>query len=546
MINKITKLRLSLLAALFLLFFSIIVINLYCIQIIKHHFFSSLAQQQYTVIVKTLPARASLFDSKNNIIATEKSITSIFITPNNLKNKNALLLFLSEHYPQAIEKLNCHAQSHFMYVARNISDAEITALATHAPEDIFLLDEPGRWYPVGCLGPVVGKTDIDNKGISGIELLYNEHLAGTPTTASIEKDARSGRFYFNKKTLTTGHEGQPLHLTLDSTLQFLAYEELKETIKKFNAKEGAVVIMDPFTGALSAMVTYPCADPNCPHLDDVSLLKNKVVTETYELGSVMKTFLALAALEEKLYLPEDTIDCENSKIGYVNGMKFSTWKEHGHLTLSEIIEFSNNIGTAKIAQKLGTLLYDHYQKCGFGKPTGLTFPGQQKGHVTHPKTWSKASLNSLSFGYEIRATLLQLARAFSIFANGGYLPTPNLVSDTAYKSQQPSLLYRPETIHHMRSILEKTCTQGTAHAAKIPGVTVLGKTGTARLIDETGTYSPLKNIYTFAGIVEKGSYKRVIVTFVKEAERHDLYASSVAAPLFERIAQKMLIHDKVI
>ena len=178
-------------------------------------------------------------------------------------------------------------------------------------------------------------------------------------------------------------------------------------------------------------------------------------------------------------------------------------------------------------------------------PTGLAFPGAQRGHVTHPKTWSKASLNSLSFGYETRATLLQLARAFSLFSNGGYLPTPFLIFN--HQQETPhTLLYDHETLEQMRTILEKTCTQGTAHAAVIPGVTVLGKTGTARLLDETGTYSPLKNIYTFAGIVEKGNYKRVIVTFIKEAARHDIFASTVAAPLFERIAQKMLIHDKVL
>jgi len=178
------------------------------------------------------------------------------------------------------------------------------------------------------------------------------------------------------------------------------------------------------------MASIPDIDPNDKEVNDLSLLKNRVVTETYELGSVMKTFLALSALEENIYEPEDIIDCENRKIGYVNGQKFSTWKEHGELTFSEVIEKSNNIGTAKIAQKVGTKLYDHYRRCGFGHLTGLTFPGQQRGHVTHPSTWSKASLNSLSFGYEIRATLLQLARAFSIFANGGYLPTLNLLRQT--------------------------------------------------------------------------------------------------------------------
>lgn len=543
--NSIFKIRLTAITIVFLLIFIAIVWHLYLLQIRKNSFFSSLGQQQYHVTTKIIPARAALYDCKNQLVATENSIVSLFTTPCNLKNKPELVLFLSQNYPAALARLDKNPDAHFIYIARNICPVELDVLAKNPVSDIYILEEPGRYYPIACLGTIIGKTDIDNRGISGLELLYNEQLAGTPTTAYIEKDARSGRYYFNKRTITQGTAGSPIELTIDSTLQFLAYQELQETIEKLQAKEGAVIIMDPINGHIYAMASIPDIDPNNKEVHDLSLLKNRVVTETYELGSVMKTFLALSALEENIYEPEDIIDCENKKIGYVNGQKFSTWKEHGELTFSQVIEKSNNIGTAKIAQKVGTQLYDHYRRCGFGQPTGLNFPGQQRGHVTHPSTWSKASLNSLSFGYEIRATLLQLARAFSIFANGGYLPMPKLVQPNFCEIDH-KILYKPQTIEKMRTILEKTCNQGTAHAAVIPGVKVLGKTGTARLLDETGHYSPLKNIYTFAGIIEKNSYKRVIVTFVKEAARNDLYASSVAAPLFERIAQKMLIHDKVI
>lgn len=543
--NNIFKIRLTAIAFIFLLLFIAILAHLYLLQIRKNSFFSALGQQQYHVTTKIIPVRAPVYDCKNQLIATEKSIVSIFTTPNNLKNKAELVSFLSQNYPAALARLTKNPDAHFIYIARNISPEELELLNQKPIGDIHILEEPGRYYPISCLGTIIGKTDIDNQGMSGLELLYNDQLAGTATTAQIEKDARSGRYYFNKKTITQGTSGTPLTLTIDNTLQFLAHQELQETVEKFQAKEGAVIIMDPITGHIYAMASFPDIDPNSKEVEDLSLLKNRVVTETYELGSVMKTFLALSAIEEGIYGPDDIIDCENTKTGYVNGQKFTTWKAHGELTFSEVIEKSNNIGTAKVAQKIGTKLYDHYRRCGFGHLTGLNFPGQQRGHVTHPSTWSKASLNSLSFGYESRATLLQLARAFSIFANGGYLPTPKLIVPNYCEVEHP-ILYKPETLEKMRAILEKTCNQGTAHAAVIPGVNVLGKTGTARLLDETGHYSPLKNIYTFTGIIEKGDYKRVIVTFIKEAARHDLYASSVAAPLFERIAQKTLIHDKVI
>ncbi|MBY0110043.1 MAG: penicillin-binding protein 2 [Candidatus Babeliaceae bacterium] len=542
--NNTAKKRLTVITLVFLLLFIAIIVHLYFLQIKKNNFFSLLGQQQYHVNSKILPIRGNIYDCKGQLIATEKSIISIFTTPNNLKDKSKLISFLSDNYPAALIRLNKNPEAQFIYIARNISQNELEALNQKPLADIYILEEPGRYYPISSLGAVIGRTDIDNQGISGLELIYNEQLAGTPSMIHLEKDARSGRYYFNKKTLSQGTHGNSVNLTIDSTLQFHAYEELQETVEKFEAKEGAVIIMDPISGFIYAMVSIPDINPNNKDIQDLSLLKNRIVTETYEFGSVMKTFLALSALEENLYEPESIIDCENSKIGYINGQKFSTWKEHGELTFSQVIEYSNNIGTAKIAQKVGTKLYNHYRKCGFGKLTGLNFPGQQKGYITHPSTWSKASLNSLSFGYEIRATLLQLACAFSIFANGGYLPTPKLVVPN-FCEMTHTILYRPETVQKMRAILEKTCNQGTAHAAVIPGVTVLGKTGTARLLDEAGHYSPLKNIYTFAGIIEKGNYKRVIVTFIKEASRHDLYASTVAAPLFERIAQKTLIHDKI-
>jgi cell division protein FtsI (penicillin-binding protein 3) len=334
-------------------------------------------------------------------------------------------------------------------------------------------------------------------------------------------------------------------LTLDSTLQFLAFDELQDTLEKTHARDGAVLIMDPINGDIMAMVQSPLFDPNNRTAVDLEITKNKMVTEAYELGSVMKTFLALAALEEGVVAPEEIIDCENRKYAYINGMRIGTLHEHGKISFSEVIELSNNIGTSKVALRLGEKFYDHLTRCGFGQKTGLDFPGEQRGFVNPPSNWSKRSIFSLSFGYEMRLSLLQLARAFSLLANNGILVTPRLIKSVEIKPVSTEKLYRQKTIEQLREMLKKAVTQGTARRAKIDGYETLGKTGTACILVD-GKYSMDRNIFTFAGLVERGNYKRVIVTFVREVPKKDATASTVTVPLFERIAKKMLIHDKII
>ena len=534
--NNGYKIRALITLASLMAYVCILVVYIFMIQVVNHAYYATLGQRQYHMTITSYPPRAPIFDRVGTVVATNKEFTSAFIGPRTMKNSDETIAFLEKYYPAAAERLAAHPDVHFLYVKRRLTPQDLELIAQHPDADIRLLNEPGRTYPYAYMTNVIGKTDMDTVGQAGLELLYNQQLAGSPSTYLVEKDARSGNYYFNKRTEQSGNDGVPLHTTLDSKLQFLVTHELEHTMKEFNSREGMALILNPTTGEIIVMTQAPYTR-DAPE-------KNWCVTETYEFGSVMKAFLALAALEEGLFTLDSIIDCENKKEGYVNGMKLSTWKAHGLLSFSEVIELSNNFGTAKIAQAIGRPLYDNYKKCGFGSPTGLTFPGQQNGFVSHPSKWSKASLNSLSFGYEARLSLLQLVRAFGLFSTGGRLVKPRILKTDKPELSEP--LFKPEAIEAMRDILEKTCSQGTAHAAHIAGVTVLGKTGTARLLDETGHYSKEKTLYTFMGIVEKGDYKRVIGVSIKESNRHDLYASSIAAPLFERIAQKMLIHDKQI
>lgn len=521
----------------------IILFNLYLIQIKQSAFFSYLGQKQYNVTVSRYSARAEIFDRNGQPLALNKDCLSAFILPNQLKQPKQVNSFLKTEFPNAYQQLQKNSHKKFMFVQRNLSEKQKEILEQAQLKDIKLLHERGRFYPVNCAAPVVGTTNIDNKGLFGIELQFDKQLRGTPAVYSLEQEARSGNFYFKKETQQEGEPGKSLTLTLDSNLQFLVHDELNEMLEKWDAKEGAVVVMDPSNGDILAMVSAPGFDPHNMNNVDLENTKNKVVTESYEFGSIAKAFAALAILAENAATLDEKIDCCGRKTGYVDGRKVNTLVAHGVLSFSEVVELSNNIGIAKVAKRIDEKLYDHYIKLGLGKKTGIEFPGEQPGFVNHPANWSKQSLISLSYGYEMTCTLLQIANIFCMIARDGVPVQPRLIASS--KPATNNSIYDEQTIALLKEVLENTTKRGTAKRAQLDGYQVMSKTGTANLLVD-GQYDPDKNIYTCAGIVQKDEYQRVIVAFVREAQKDNAYASTVAAPLFGKIAQKIVIHDKVV
>lgn len=538
------KTRTTLVFFLFCALFCVGVINLYTLQIRQHTFFTDLGRQQYYITRTSYAPRASILDRNGNPLALNKETLSAFMLPRMAKNKTALTHFLKQHFPEAHERLLKKPNAQFAYIKRRLSKKEKKLIEQSNIQDIQFLNEPSRFYPIEAAGILTGVTNIDNKGLFGIELQLNEQLTGQPTTMALEKDARSGHFYFSKQKETKGSDGVPVRLTIDGNLQFLVQEELTEAAQRFQSTQGAAVVMDPETGDILAIASYPTFNPNEETIESQEATKNTAITESYEFGSVIKTFCALAALEEGVVTPDEEINCMNTKTAYVDGRKVNTVIPLGIATFTEVMKKSNNIGIARIAKRLDTKLYDHYRRLGFGTKTGIPFPGEQSGFVMPPERWSKQSIISLSYGYEITNTLLQLARAFSIFANDGHLITPRLLLDQEVPA--PEKIYSTESINTMRMILEEaTSSQGTGKYAAVHGYTTMGKTSTTNLLED-GQYNEHKNTYGFAGIVEKDGYKRVIACFLKESKQHNLYASTVSAPLFEKIAEKTLMHDKIL
>ncbi|MBT3455610.1 penicillin-binding protein 2 [bacterium] len=530
----------------FIVFYAILIIALYNIQILQKNFFSQLGEKQYETSITTTPPRAPIFDRNGNMLALNKDIVSAFLLPKQIKDPKNLETFLKKHFPESHKRLDKNLRKHFIFIKRKLSKKDIKLIKDSNVEDIHLLKEPNRYYSLECAGPIVGITDIDNNGQFGIEYLFNKQLSGTPTTSSLEKDARSGLFYIKKETTVQGAQGTPVRLTIDSDLQFLCQEEIEEVVDRLEAREGCAMILNPTNGDILAIANYPTFNPNNTTKIDIGLTKNRAVSDVYEPGSVVKAFMAMAALEENVTSPDEIINCRSTRFTTIDRIPVSTIQAHGHLSFTDVIAKSNNIGVVLIAKRLGKTLYDYYKKVGFGAKTGVLLPGEESGFVNPPEKWSAYSLRSLSFGYEITTTLLQLAQAFSIIANDGYMIRPRIILDDNTNLQQKiGPMFSEKTLLTIKEILETSITKGTSRRAAIRGYYIIGKTGTANIIID-GEYSPNRSAYTFSGIIGKGSYKRIIVTMVKDSPKKNLYAANVAAPLFEQIAEKVLIHDRVI
>jgi len=519
--------------------YGVIAFNLYLIQIQQNNFFKNLGEKQYNVTMQTFPPRAYIYDRNHNPVAINKDSFAVFILPKTLINKEETLNFLQKHFPQSHQRFSENQQKSFMFIKRNLSQQEIDLIKNSNIIDLHLLKESSRFYPYECMGPVLGITDIDNHGQFGLELQYNQKLQGTPTTFKLKKDAKSHHFYFSKEMTEQGVDGEPINLTIDAVLQHKFQTILDEAVDNYGAAEAGALAIDPVTGELLAIVSYPHFNPNDTKQLNMETTKCRPISNCFESGSVIKVFAAVAALQEGATTLDEVIDCENTKETYIDHLRVRTVYPGGKIPFIEVMQHSNNIGIVKVMKRIGTDLYDYYTLFGFGKITGLHFPGEQKGFVNHPSNWSAYSIQSLSYGYEITTSLLHLARAYSLLVNGGYLVTPKLIKDGLVESTGP--LISQKTLGDMKEMLQSVVELGCGKKAFIPGYTIYGKTGTAEIL-ENGKYNEDRRLYTFLGAIEKDSYLRVIVCYVKDSKRAT-YSSMVTAPLFRKLAESMILHE---
>ena len=519
--------------------------RLLLVQIIKHNEFKRLAAQQHDIVIEIPPARGRIYDRCNRPLARNLPVSSLYACPRRIFNRKNIVSRLSPIIDSKTEDLDriLKKDKGFVWVKRHLNNNQAAQIKELNLRELGLLKESRRVYPNGSLaGPLIGFTDIDNNGLEGLELYYNEYLKGSPGKRYSKRDAASRNIISLDEKYIPAQDGQDLVLTIDQVVQHTTEKYLFDACQKYNAPGGMAVVMVPATGEILAMANYHSAAPKDP-----SLWRNKVVTDFFEPGSVFKMITAAAALEEKTVSMDDRIYCENGV--YHFGRRIL----HDHhpykwLNFPEVIQKSSNIGTVKIAQSLGKeKFYEYIKKFGFGSLSGIDLPGEVPGRLRPVEKWSKIAITSLPMGQGIAVNALQLACAINVIANKGLLVKPRIVKAIRHKSGHvikefdPVIIRRvvsAQTAVNIKDILSGVVASGTGTRARIQGIKVAGKTGTAQKVDPNGQYSHSRFTASFMGFLPADDPVITIVVIVDEP-RPVYYGGTVSAPVFKNIARDL-------
>lgn len=498
------------------------------------------------------PRRGEIVDRNGELLALSFPSESLFVrtkevSPTAMKKTLALASTLRLP-PQEVQKA-LHSSARFVWLKRQASPEEAARVRAFGLTGIDSVEEDRRFYPQGMLAaPVLGFTDIDAKGLEGIEREYDRYLRGEPREILEERDAAGQTFVVQDGI--SSPEALNVRLTIDAGLQYIAEQELLRSVNNTRAAGGTVVVLDPETFEVLVLAYVPTFDPNDPGKTRAEDRRNPVISNCYEPGSTLKTLLAAAALDSDRMGPEEPIFCEH---GHYRVGRYTIHDHHpyGTLTFAEVLQHSSNIGAAKIGERLGKAVYHRYLRAfGLGQRTGIDLPMESPGILASADDWARINLVTASFGQGVATTPLQLASAYAALANGGKLMKPYIVraiydaDGKAVKTNNPTYVrqvVRPETARLLLQLLEKVVNkEGTGWRAHIEGVRVAGKTGTSQKINGSGGYSAHGRIASFVGIVPADQPRFVILVAIDEPKTA-VYGGEVAAPVFQAIARQALL-----
>ncbi len=438
-----------------------------------------------------------------------------------------------------IKKLRDRTNKQFVYIKRHVFPDIAEKLKQKNTTGISLKREFRRYYPAGEMSShIVGLTNIDDQGLEGIELAFDDWLHGVPGKKRILKDGK-GTVVADIELIREPRKGKDLDLSIDKRIQYLTYRELKRTIDLHNAKAGSVVVLSVESGEVLAMANLPSFNPNDRRNTKVSSIRNRAITDVFEPGSTVKPFLIAAAIENGAYKTSSRI---NTSPGFFNvgGLRVSDIKNYGTINMQTILAKSSNVGAVRVALKMTPEdVWNQYQSVGFGQLTGSGFPGERAGKLASYTNWNTTQRATIAYGYGMSTTALQLARAYSAIANDGVLlPMSFVVNDQAVSGYR---VMSGRTAKSVREMLQKAVSaQGTGNRASMQGYTAAGKTGTSRK-SQNGSYSQDNYIALFAGMAPANKPKIVVVALIDQPVKEEgYYGGEVAAPLFARVAEGSL------
>lgn len=551
MYKRAQKVRLVIVFFSYLFILFIILFRLLDIQVLNNRNFIKLADSQHQLTLPLSPQRGLIYDRNMKIFALSLKVFSVYAVPRKIEYKQEiakeLASVLTVDEQMIYNRLNCDKS--FVWIKRRVSDKEAKLIRELKLEGVGLRQENKRHYPNAELAShILGFTGIDDQGLEGLEFFYDRYLKGKPGRRSLLRDAKQRILPAFEYEFIPAVDGYNLVLNIDEVIQHIVEDELDRAFKKNKAKGASVAVMDPYTGQVYALANRPSYNLNFFKDANLEDRRNRAVTDYFEPGSTFKIITACAALEENAVSPEDKFFCENGEYKIARHT-LHDHKPHGELTFVQIIEKSSNIGVVKVAQKLGEeLLYKYIKKFNFSIVTGIDLPGETPGLVNPLDKWSKLSIAAIPIGQEIAVSALQMVRAMSIIANGGFLVQPKIVGKIIdnngeiieeFQGQTSPRIISEQTACIMKQILKGVVDSGTGTGAKIEGYEIAGKTGTAQKLEEDGTYSHKKFMASFIGFapVEK---PRFVIIVVFDEPRPFYYGGLVCAPVFKNIAEKIL------
>lgn len=526
--------------------------RLVVLQVMQHGDLVARAERQQMSTVPAPAKRGEIFDRNGRLLAYSVDADTIYAVPTEIADAGKTAAALCDALDDCTKKSRDELRDRlsqpraFVYVRRRASPMQAKRVAALALDGVAFRKESKRYYPNRELAAhLLGYVGMDNVGLAGLEATYDATVRGREGKLLVQTDARRHVFSRLERSPTAGAS---IELTIDEHLQHIAEREVRAGVLAARADGGTSVIMDPHSGEILAMASWPTFNPNDYSDAPEAGRRNRAVQDLYEPGSTFKLVTASAAIEEKVVTPGEIIDVSAGNIRFGNRV-IDDMRRNGPLSFTDVIVRSSNVGAIKVGLKLGAERMGRYiRRFGFGRPTSPDFPGESPGIVWEPSKLNDSALASVSMGYQVGVTPLQMAAAASVIANGGTLYEPHVVRAIVKSGMrtivEPKSVRRailPETAATLTEIMEKVVIDGTGKAAQLVSYNVAGKSGTAdKLVD--GRYSPSQQNVSFVGFVPSRRPALTIIVMVDSPRVGGDTGGAIAAPIFKRIADASLRH----
>ncbi|MEO8331474.1 MAG: penicillin-binding protein 2 [Gallionella sp.] len=510
------------------------------LQGIHDDFLQKKGDARYSRVIEVSAHRGMISDRNGEPLAVSTPVESVWASPADVEADRRQVKKLAQILGMDVEELKDRlfdTARDFVYLKRQLPPDQVEKVVALNIPGVMLQREYRRYYPAGEeVAQTLGFTGQDDNGQEGLELAMQELLAGKPGSQRVIKDRR-GHIVEDAGSLHASKPGSDVILSLDGNVQHLAYRELVYAVKQHRAKSGAIVVLDARSGEVLALANYPGYNPNSRNNASNRTMRNRAITDLFEPGSTMKPFTVATALEAGKVRPSTLVNTEHG-VFIVNSRKIHDQHPAAMMSVAQIIQRSSNVGSAKVALSMKSgMLWQGLSESGFGAQTGSNFPGEATGKLRDPKTWRPIEQATISYGHGISVSLLQLARAYTIFASNGELkPITLLKQDTPVAGKR---VFSERTARAMRNMLE-TVTQpgGTAPLAQVSGYRVAGKTGTAHKLED-GRYVD-RYVASFVGFAPVSDPRLVVAVMIDEPNNGEYYGGQVAAPVFSKVTGEAL------